>query len=271
MTKPSSEYLAAQLAELAQTTSGFPELKRSVLNHLQPMFGCDTVLWGEYPGAVPTEDADGVYSAPTEVRGALNHFLRDRGRYDLPHAKRLLRAAGGIAVDDEVLTAVERDRLPLYAEILRPAGIRTFLAISVEFRGRAQSLITLSRHARGARFLEREKHLARSIKNALGLVEAAFRSATDPVDRSLSERCRDAFQLTARESQVARMVARGLQNKEIAELLGTAPDTVRKQTIRIYQKLGVRGRVQLARALTLPLEDSPLTPRGDLRAADGRP
>jgi DNA-binding NarL/FixJ family response regulator len=51
--------------------------------------------------------------------------------------------------------------------------------------------------------------------------------------------------LTYRELQVARLIATGLQNKEIAAFLGTSVDTVRKQTIRAYEKLGVSGRVAL--------------------------
>jgi DNA-binding NarL/FixJ family response regulator len=58
--------------------------------------------------------------------------------------------------------------------------------------------------------------------------------------------------LSPRETQVATLVARGLQNKEIAALLGTSVDTVRKQTIRIYAKTGVSGRVQLTVLLSRP-------------------
>lgn len=52
--------------------------------------------------------------------------------------------------------------------------------------------------------------------------------------------------LTPRERQVGGLIHDGLQNKEIATLLGTSVETVRKQTRAIYDKLRVDGRVQLA-------------------------
>jgi DNA-binding NarL/FixJ family response regulator len=55
-----------------------------------------------------------------------------------------------------------------------------------------------------------------------------------------------AARLTRREREVARLVGRGLQNREIASALGTSPNTVRKQIIRIFEKVGATGRTELA-------------------------
>jgi DNA-binding NarL/FixJ family response regulator len=52
--------------------------------------------------------------------------------------------------------------------------------------------------------------------------------------------------LTARELDVAILVAKGLSNKEIARRLGTAEGTVKAQLHNIYEKLGVRNRTSLA-------------------------
>jgi DNA-binding NarL/FixJ family response regulator len=57
------------------------------------------------------------------------------------------------------------------------------------------------------------------------------------------------FGFSQRELQVAHLIARGLANKEVAALLGTAPDTVRKQSIAIYRKAAVSNRTELARLL----------------------
>lgn len=53
--------------------------------------------------------------------------------------------------------------------------------------------------------------------------------------------------LTARERDVARLIAEGLSDREIAERLVLSPYTVRQHAKRIYRKLGVASRVQLAR------------------------
>lgn len=55
--------------------------------------------------------------------------------------------------------------------------------------------------------------------------------------------------LTARELEIARMVAEGLRNREIAERLFLAHGTVKVHLHNVYQKLGVTSRVELARAL----------------------
>jgi DNA-binding NarL/FixJ family response regulator len=51
--------------------------------------------------------------------------------------------------------------------------------------------------------------------------------------------------LTAREAQVVNLVAEGLGNRGIAELLHIKENTVKKSLLRIYDKLGVSNRVEL--------------------------
>ena len=49
-------------------------------------------------------------------------------------------------------------------------------------------------------------------------------------------------ELTNRQHEVVKLLARGLTNKEIAQTLGITPKTVMHHTVAIYQTLGVRGR-----------------------------
>ena len=59
--------------------------------------------------------------------------------------------------------------------------------------------------------------------------------------------------LSAQESQIARMAAEGLSNREIAERLYLSPRTVASHLYRIFPKLGITSRVQLtAMSLDLP-------------------
>lgn len=51
--------------------------------------------------------------------------------------------------------------------------------------------------------------------------------------------------LTAREHEVARLVARGLTNKEVARELGLADGTVKLHVHNILQKLGEKNRYAL--------------------------
>ena len=55
--------------------------------------------------------------------------------------------------------------------------------------------------------------------------------------------------LSAREREVAELVAAGLRNRDIAERMGIAEKTVKTHLTRVYQRLGVATRTELAAAL----------------------
>jgi DNA-binding NarL/FixJ family response regulator len=54
-------------------------------------------------------------------------------------------------------------------------------------------------------------------------------------------------ELTSAERQVAALVATGKKNREVASQLFTTVATVEAHLTRIYRKLGVRSRTELAR------------------------
>jgi len=62
--------------------------------------------------------------------------------------------------------------------------------------------------------------------------------------------------LTGRERQIAKLASAGVPSKEIAEQLYLSSRTVDNHLMRVYAKLGVTGRAELAAALrTLPMHD----------------
>lgn len=62
--------------------------------------------------------------------------------------------------------------------------------------------------------------------------------------------------LSAREADVAHAVQEGHSNKEIARLLGITERTVKAHLGAAYEKLGVRGRLQLGLRLSAPVPPS---------------
>jgi DNA-binding CsgD family transcriptional regulator len=57
--------------------------------------------------------------------------------------------------------------------------------------------------------------------------------------------------LTPSEAQIARLAASGRTNREIAETLFVSPKTVEAALSRVYRKLDVRSRSELAARRTI--------------------
>ncbi len=94
--------------------------------------------------------------------------------------------------------------------------------------------------------------LAPSITRRLIQEFATARPAAGPPPKGLDE-------LTARELEVFRLVARGLSNAEIAAELIVSETTVKTHVARVLMKLGIRDRVQ---AVVLAYEAGIAVPGG---------
>jgi DNA-binding NarL/FixJ family response regulator len=70
------------------------------------------------------------------------------------------------------------------------------------------------------------------------------------IGRLGGRRARERDELTPTERRVAALAADGRSNREIAAELFVAERTVEANLTRVYRKLGVRSRTQLARRLT---------------------
>ena len=71
-------------------------------------------------------------------------------------------------------------------------------------------------------------------------------------------------QLSRREREIFRQAASGLANKEVASRLAIGEATVKAHLTHIFQKLGVRGRAELAalyHGVTPRVPDPPTPPR----------
>ncbi len=66
------------------------------------------------------------------------------------------------------------------------------------------------------------------------------------MEELISDRVDARAQLTRQERAIVSAICRGLRNKEIARQLGISEQTVKAHCNRIYKKLGVTDRLQLA-------------------------
>jgi DNA-binding CsgD family transcriptional regulator len=230
------------ILEDANTAPTLESFRRSMISRLSALIGLDS---GAVHAAVPPPHGAEFGSVAFNTRPDLfDRFLRDQPRYFVSARPILnaLDAGGGLGIDTDALGATARQRLAIYSEILIPSGVTCMLGSILAFRGATRGILVLCRNgSRGFRATD----LAR-LRGMLPLLGA--------LDTAVAARCRresslDRPRLGAREHEVARLLGAGLQNKEIAAMLGTSVHTVRNQVRRIYEKLGVSSRLQLAAKL----------------------
>jgi DNA-binding CsgD family transcriptional regulator len=243
-------WFRAEIVEAAQAAGDVHDFRARAMPILECLVGCEGVFWQDPaavvgPGYQVHSDADSLEFLRPAAERMVQRAARYRASLDRAVTATL---RDGWAITTDLYTGREREFDCLWQEVIRPARISHCLNGTIEYRGQPTSIVGFVRLGTSRPFSSAEVQFARSLGRDIGLVETAlWKSRARPppavTDPGL------ALTLTLRETEVAHLVAEGLSNKEVATRLGTSPDTVRKQTIRIYEKLCVSGRVQLARLL----------------------
>jgi len=180
-----------------------------------------------------------VHSGRTDVAAAaLADAEHDVSAFDSPHLWMLVHRGHALVGTDPV----DRFESAVAAGLDSPAVLevaRTRLAYGEWLR-------------RGRRVVEAREQLAEAVRlfttrGAQGWADRAaaeLRAAGVTPPRSAA-----AAHLTPQEAQIADLAAAGLSNKEIAERVFLSHRTVGAHLYRVFPKLGVTSRAQLARAL----------------------
>jgi DNA-binding CsgD family transcriptional regulator len=169
-------------------------------------------------------------------------------------------------------------------------GNRTDWAVGIEFRSRAllsagqaaetlyhQAIDTLSRtrvrvevaraHLLYGEWLRRERRrlearkelrIAHGLFTEFGMEAFAERTRVEleATGEHARKRTMDTlYELTPQESQVSRLAAEGATNQQIAAQLFISTRTVEYHLAKVFRKLGVKSRTQLARHLLQPRAD----------------
>ncbi|MDJ1136028.1 LuxR C-terminal-related transcriptional regulator [Streptomyces iconiensis] len=192
---------------------------------------------------------------------------------DSPHGPGLLLfSAEGrlLSANDEALGYL--DGLPEGPAIASPQGIRVpawIQAIALKARAVAQERDRGQARARvrnrSGRWLVCHASCLRDADGQLGssavVMEPAKSSEIVPL-------IVDAYELTARETEVTQYIARGLPTGEIAAQLHLSPHTVRDHIKAVFEKVGVSSRGELVGKLFTEYH-SPLAEKSTVRLRTG--
>lgn len=133
----------------------------------------------------------------------------------------------------------------MYGQRLRRFGYGAPLSLYLWRADRIVAGVTLLRGCDAPPFDVTTVRLLRQLQplleEAFGFVAEPYVPAAPPVSLATT--------LTAREAEVARLVGRGASNAEIAATLAVSEVTVKAHLTKVYSKLGVRSRTQLALAM----------------------
>lgn len=196
-----------------------------------------------HPDAIETHVGLGELDEAAALTAELEEYGR---RLDRPwglaaaaRSRALIASARGSA--DEALAEAERALLE-HARLDWPfERARTLLVTGGILR-------RLGRRRDAAAALAEAGSLFGSVRNPLWLAKVRAE------ERRLGGRRPADDTLTSAEERVARLAVQGLRNAEIASILFVTPKTVEWTLSRVYRKLGVRSRTELASQLTRSTE-----------------
>lgn len=227
------------VAEAAAGAGDASELRHVVLSELREHVGCDAAVFR--PGPTWTGSRPVYLDAGRDVTEA---YIDTPERYRAELLRWCERSRGHEAfLWEETYSNAERTRMATEHEILEPLGFASVMGCPLRFAGEVVGLVMLFRTRRARRFsVEAARDVTRLLPT-FGVAEAAFRARPSSEHPALAHALET---LGARERQVASLLAKGLTSKEIASALGTSFHTVRNQTRRVFERLGVRTRAELA-------------------------
>jgi DNA-binding CsgD family transcriptional regulator len=215
------------------------ELKAHTLAALVGLVPASAAVFAGVSRRLAIQDAVGLL-APGSARPLQDlwrHYLEDIHESD-PFAPHALAPTGAPVL---ALEHVE-EHAPHYRGLLQDTGFGDCMVVYLRVTGTIVAMIALLRALDRPRF---ERGEALSLRRIQPLVELAFARAVEPGNVAANETLRSSG-LTARESDVAELVGRGASNAEIARTLHVSEATVKTHLTRIYTKVGVRTRTQLA-------------------------
>jgi DNA-binding CsgD family transcriptional regulator len=151
----------------------------------------------------------------------------------------------------QVCQEAEWLREPAYLEFGKRHDIYHYM--SAPIFGPCGTLAGVMNYCRGIRNVRFDTQTIDLANTFSGFVSATLARVTNPLapPTDACDPTSGATRLTGRELQVAQLAAAGCNNVEIGLRFGIARETVKQTLRRVYSKLGVGGRAEMAAKLAL--------------------
>jgi DNA-binding CsgD family transcriptional regulator len=177
---------------------------------------------------------------PAEGRALLGETKGASAVMRLPWARACAARARGL------LAAADGDLEEAEAELAVAVGIGERLGLPLELGRSLLALGTVQRHARKKQASRETLERSVEVLERLGAKPWAERARRE-LGR-IGGRTATRTGLSATEAEIVELVVAGRSNKEVAQTLHLSPKTVEWNLSKVYRKLGVRSRTELAAA-----------------------
>lgn len=237
-----------QIGLITEMALGAPDLRSFELawiELLRPSIGFETAcsIWTDHTGASLGAAALGYPEAT--LRGRFSAYMSELSRREVA----AFSSARPI-VDTDLMSLRRRQELTVYRELLIPANVSCFVTNVWHSRwgvfGVHLARCGVTRTFR-ARDLDRLGRVLGSVKLGQALLAAEELRVSADV-----EWWGGVWGLSPKELEVARLVARGFHNPEIARLLRSSRYTVRNHLVSVFRKAAVSTRTELVFAMNAP-------------------
>ena len=234
------ERRSGTIAELALGAKDRRAWRVSLLGYLDRAIGFDLASMQNADGPTESTDLLAIGYDESYLRANIDRHIAEL------EASELGAAMNRVVRDTETPAFTRRDRLAMYRELMAPNRVREFVTTIWTARGGAFGFNLARTGARG-RFSSRDVERLAELLPAIQLGEAYLGCGRPSISAWA-----DDTKLSRREREIAGLIARGLQNREIAGVLRVSANTVRNHVAQIFRKAAVTTRTELVFVMTSP-------------------
>ena len=164
--------------------------------------------------------------------------------YDLSEETRVYK-------DTDIIDEERRCRTEFFRKFLQPADIPYGCGILIHHQGELMAVFNLFRSSQLGDFSDKDLEILNILKNHIKnmIVQVTCLNQRDHLVEQCFQETAERYSLTERESEVMRLLSRGMSNHEICDQLTVSLSTVKKHIYNLFNKTQVRSRTQLINLL----------------------